>query len=247
MILCSGCSFTIGSHKDKDNNDVDYDHWPVFIPNSKNIARGGAGNRLIARQILDNIAEDTKAICVMWSTLERYDFYDPVLKGYKCEGASYTGSKQNYLKYFYSEFSQIAKSLEYFLLIQNICQAKCIPYVPMHMGDVRYKDWDQDKAYGYDTSSGALRVLTDGEKENPEDIKSFLDLVSFYKHERQFIQKLWDQVEWDKWLFNHDWGGFWQFTNDNEYDWIASHPGEQAHKAWAEQKIIPRLKQLKVI
>ena len=69
MILCSGCSFTIGSHKDKDNNDVDYKHWPEFlISQTKNVALGGAGNRRIARTVLENPDDSIKAVVVMWST-----------------------------------------------------------------------------------------------------------------------------------------------------------------------------------
>ena len=54
-ILCSGCSFTIGSHKDENGHDVNYRHWPDFISRSRNVAVGGAGNRRIARTILENI------------------------------------------------------------------------------------------------------------------------------------------------------------------------------------------------
>ena len=60
---------------------------------------------------------------------------------YKLEGASYTETKQQYLKYFYTDFNMFAKTLEYYILIQNTLKAK-ISYISMHMGDPRYKDWD---------------------------------------------------------------------------------------------------------
>ena len=43
---------------------------------------------------------------------------------YKLEGASYTGTKQQYLKYFYTDFNMFAKTLEYYILIQNTLKAK---------------------------------------------------------------------------------------------------------------------------
>ena len=245
MILCSGCSFTIGSHKDKDNNDVDYKHWPEFlISQTKNVALGGAGNRRIARTVLENLDDNIKAVVVMWSTPERYDYYMPQYNAYKLEGASYTGTKQQYLKYFYTDFNMFAKTLEYYILIQNTLKAKNIPYIPMHMGDPRYKDWDQDKAYGIDVNeNGSMRVLTQEEKDNVK-VETFLEKAEHHWEENKVINKLWNEVDWDQWVFHKEYGGLWQFTNDGNYKWIAYHPPEQAHKDWAEQYINPRLKQL---
>jgi hypothetical protein len=244
MIICSGCSFTIGSHKDENNNDVDYLHWPEFIPDSVNVAVGGAGNRVIARNVLDLLGKERPdAVVVMWSTVERYDYYDPQFNAYKCEGASFTGTKQNYLKYFYSDFNQFAKSLEYILLIQNACTARNIPYVFCHMGDIRYRDWDMDKAYGVDTTSGAKRSIS---KEMQGNVPSFFDKLQT-ADEKQYIKSLWEQVSWQNWVFWGETGGLWQMTNDKDYTWIAYHPPEEAHRDWAENIVIPRLKQLRVI
>lgn len=245
MILCSGCSFTIGPHKDKDWNDVDYKHWPEFlISQTKNVALGGAGNRRIARTVLENLDDDIKAVVVMWSTPERYDYYMPQYNAYKLEGASYTGTKQEYLKYFYTDFNMFAKTLEYYILIQNTLKAKNIPYIPMHMGDPRYKDWDQDKAYGVDVNeNGSMRVLTQEEKDSVK-VETFLEKAEHHWEEKKVINKLWNEVDWDQWVFHKEYGGLWQFTNDGNYKWIAYHPPEQAHKDWAEQYINPRLKQL---
>jgi hypothetical protein len=249
MILCSGCSFTIGSHKDDKNNDIDYKHWPVFLPTvTKNVAIGGAGNRLIARTILDHIDDpNVKAVAVMWSTVERYDWYMPEFNAYKPEGASYTGAKQNYLKYFYTEFNQLAKTLEYILLVQQTCKVRNKPYVFMHMGDMRYNDWDMDRAYriqrGAD-GTGARRSLDLSTGKTP--VLSFEQkLVG--RQEQEFIKKLKEQIDWSRWIFYKDHGGLWQFTNDGGYDWIAYHPPEQAHKDWTEQMVNPRLKELNII
>lgn len=247
MILCSGCSYTIGSHKNELGVDVDYKHWPDFIPNSKNVAIGGAGNRLIARTILENISHECNAVIVMWSTVERYDWYMPEYNAYKSEGASYTGPKENYLKYFYTDFNQLAKTLEYILLVQQTCRVRNIPLIMTHMGDMRYNDWDMDKAYGIgraEDGKGANRVKYDSSIDR-EPILSFEQKLQTDK-ERKFIKTLMEQVDWSKWIFHKDYGGFWQFTNDGGYDWIAYHPPEQAHKDWVEQYIIPRLKQLNI-
>lgn len=244
MILCSGCSFTIGSHKDDNNNDVDYKHWPDFIPNSKNVAIGGAGNRLIARTILENISHECEAVIVMWSTVERYDWYMPEANAYKSEGASFTGPKENYLKYFYTDFNQLAKTLEYILLIQHTCRDRNIPFIMTHMGDMRYGDWDMDRAYGIQRESdgtGARRSLDLSTGRKP--ILSFEQKLQTDK-ERNFIKALMEQVDWSRWVFHKENGGLWQFTNDGGYDWIAYHPPEQAHKDWVEQLLKPRLKQL---
>jgi|TARA_B110000483_G_C18196000_1_gene543004 hypothetical protein len=222
MILCSGCSFTIGSHKDVNNNDVDYKHWPNFIPNSKNVAIGGAGNRLIARRVLDNIDSSTEAVVIMWSTIERYDWYMPEYNAYKSEGASYTGPKENYLKYFYTDFNQFAKTLEYILLIQNTCKVNNIPVLFSHMGDMVYADWDMNK------------------RDN-----SFFEKLKT-NDEKHYIEQLWNQVNWNNWMFHEEKSGLWQFTDDYNYEWIADHPGEQAHKDWAELVVNPRLKQLNI-
>jgi hypothetical protein len=246
MILCSGCSFTIGSHKDVNNNDVDYKHWPNFIPNSKNVAIGGAGNRLIARTILENISHECEAVIVMWSTVERYDWYMPEANAYKSEGASFTGPKENYLKYFYTDFNQLAKTLEYILLIQNTCRVRNIPFIMTHMGDMRYGDWDMDRAHGIQRApdgTGSRRSLDLSIDREP--ILSFEQKLQTDK-ERNFIKTLMEQVDWSRWVFYKDNGGFWQFTNDGGYNWIAYHPPEQAHKDWVEQLINPRLKQLNI-
>ena len=248
-ILCSGCSFTKGSHKDADGQDVDYKHWPDFIPGSKNVAVGGAGNRLIARTILDNIDDPNndgtgppKAVVVMWSTAERYDFYDKQFNAYKSEGSSYTGTKEHYLKYFYSDFNQFAKTLEYILLIQHMCTARHIPLIQTHMGDLRYHDWDMDSAYGITSfPDGAQRVVHPS-----ENVEDFFHKSS-HPDETSFLKKLWRQVDWSKWIFWKDKGGLWQMTNDNEYKWIAFHPPEEAHKEWAENIIKPKLEQLRVL
>jgi hypothetical protein len=246
MILCSGCSFTIGSHKDVNNNDVDYKHWPNFIPNSKNVAIGGAGNRLIARTILENISHECEAVIVMWSTVERYDWYMPEANAYKSEGASFTGPKENYLKYFYTDFNQLAKTLEYILLIQNTCRVRNIPFIMTHMGDMRYGDWDMDRAHGIQRApdgTGSRRSLDLSIDREP--ILSFEQKLQTDK-ERNFIKTLMEQVDWSRWVFYKDNGGFWQFTNDGGYNWIAYHPPEQAHKDWVEQLINPKLKQLNI-
>ena len=243
MILCSGCSFTIGSHKDEQGNNIDYKHWPVFIPRSNNKAVGGAGNRRIARTILENVdIEDgpPEAIVVMWSTVERYDFYDPLLNGYKAEGASYTGTKQNYLKYFYSDFNQFAKTLEYILLIQHMCKARNIPVVNCHMGDILYNDWDMDNAYGFGVGQRSLEGF---ERRN---IKTFFQKCT-HKDEHAFVTKLWQQINWDTWVFWNERGGLWQMTNDLGYKWVAYHPPEEAHKEWAEKIIIPKLQEIRVL
>ena len=244
MILCSGCSYTIGSQKDDNNNDVDYKHWPDFIPNSKNVAIGGAGNRLIARTILENISHECEAVIVMWSTVERYDWYMPEYNAYKSEGASYTGPKENYLKYFYTDFNQLAKTLEYILLVQQTCRVRNIPLIMTHMGDMRYGDWDMDRAYGIHRGpdgTGARRSLDT----DRGPVLSFEQKL-ITQQEKDFIQNLKEQVDWSKWIFYKDLGGLWQFTNDGGYDWIAYHPPEQAHKDWIEQMINPRLKELNI-
>lgn len=247
-ILCSGCSFTIGSHKDELNNDIDYKHWPDFIPRSKNVAIGGAGNRLIARTILENIDTSDgqiEAVVVMWSTVERYDFYDPLYNAYKSEGSSYTGIKQNYLKYFYSDFNQFAKTLEYILLIQHMCKARNIPLINCHMGDINYIDWDMDLAYGIGVDQSNLKARRSLSIEEQSNVETFFQKCG-NDEERDFVAKLWQQVNWDNWVFWNDTGGLWQMTNDKGYDWIAYHPPEHAHKEWAEDIIIPRLKELYV-
>lgn len=247
-ILCSGCSFTIGSHKDELNNDIDYKHWPDFIPRSKNVAIGGAGNRLIARTILENIDTSDgpiEAVVVMWSTVERYDFYDPLYNAYKSEGSSYTGIKQNYLKYFYSDFNQFAKTLEYILLIQHMCKARNIPLINCHMGDINYIDWDMDLAYGIGVDQSNLKARRSLSIEEQSNVETFFQKC-VNNEERDFVAKLWQQVNWDNWVFWNDTGGLWQMTNDKGYDWIAYHPPEHAHKEWAEDIIIPRLKELYV-
>lgn len=245
-ILCSGCSFTIGSHKDENGSDVDYQHWPNFIPRSKNVAIGGAGNRRIARTILENIDTSDgpiEAVVVMWSTVERYDFYDPQYNAYKAEGASFTGTKQQYLKYFYSDFNQFAKTLEYILLIQHMCKARNIPLVNCHMGDINYNDWDMDNAYGIGTNpNGSRRTLEPNEQNK---VKTFFQKCG-NNEERDFVTKLWQQINWDTWIFWNDKGGLWQMTNDKEYKWVAYHPPEKAHKYWAENLVVPKLKSLNV-
>ena len=245
-ILCSGCSFTIGSHKDENHNDIDYLHWPEFLPRSKNVAVGGAGNRLIARTILDNIddgVDKMEAVIVMWSTVERYDFYDPQYNAYKSEGASFTGTKQNYLKYFYSDFNQLVKTLEYILLVQHMCQARNLPLINCHMGDINYNDWDMDNAYGIGINeNGSRRTLQVQEKNK---IPTFFEKC-IPMHEKEFVTKLWQQVNWSTWVYWNQQGGLWQMTNDKNYKWVAFHPPEEAHKDWAENIIIPRLKKLYV-
>ena len=47
-------------------------------------------------------------------------------------------------------------------------------------------------------------------------------------------------------MFYKEQGGLWQYTNDTGYNWIAYHPPENAHKEWAENIIIPKLKELNV-
>lgn len=248
-ILCSGCSFTIGSHRDEHNNDIDYDHWPEFIPRSKNVAVGGAGNRLIARTILDNIddgVEKAEAVIVMWSTVERYDFYDPLMNAYKAEGSSFTGTKQNYLKYFYSDFNQFAKTLEYILLIQHMCKARDIPLINCHMGDINYIDWDMDLAYGIGVDESNLKARRTLSIEEQSNVETFFEKCK-HKDELKFVNKLWQQVNWDNWVFWKEHGGLWQMTNDKDYDWIAYHPPAQAHKDWAEEVIRPQLVKLNVL
>lgn len=247
-ILCSGCSFTIGSHKDENGIDIDYKHWPDFIPGTENVAIGGAGNRRIARTILENVDradEPLKAVVVMWSTVERYDFYDPLYNAYKAEGASFTGTKQNYLKYFYSDFNQFAKTLEYILLIQHMCKARNIPLVNCHMGDINYNDWDMDNAYGVvvDWKNNSRRTLEPNER---NEIQTFFQKSS-HQDEQKFVTKLWEQVNWDTWVFWKTKGGLWQMTNDKNYKWIAYHPPEEAHKDWAENIILPQLQELRVL
>jgi hypothetical protein len=240
-ILCSGCSFTIGSHKDENHKDIDYLHWPEFLPRSKNVAVGGAGNRRIARTILENIddgIDKMEAVVVMWSTAERYDFYDAQFNAYKAEGSSYTGTKEHYLKYFYSDFNQFAKTLEYILLIQHMCKARSIPLINTHMGDLRYHDWDMDAAYGIDNVANRV-VQPDSE------IKDFFQKSS-HPAETAFLKTLWQQINWDNWVFWNDNGGLWQMTNDKEYKWVAYHPPQEAHKYWAENIIIPKLRSLNV-
>lgn len=243
MIICSGCSFTIGSHKDENNNDVDYTHWPGFLPNAKNVAVGGAGNRLIARNVLEQLDKHVvDAVVIMWSTVERYDWYMPQYNAYKSEGASYTGDKKMYLKHFYSDFNQFAKTLEYILLIQQTCFARRIPYVFCHMGDILYNDWDMERAYGvHRKESGRSKEIV-----HRGEVPSYFDKLQTQK-EKDYIKSLWEQVSWENWVFWKERGGLWQMTIDKGYEWIAYHPPEEAHKDWAENIIIPRLKKLQVI
>ena len=247
-ILCSGCSFTIGSHKDENGHDVNYRHWPDFIPRSKNVAVGGAGNRLIARTILDNIDHHDgpmEAVVVMWSTVERYDFYDPQMNAYKCEGASFTDTKKHYLKYFYSDFNQFAKTLEYILLIQHMCKARNIPLINCHMGDLNYNDWDMDNAWGVGVDHNNSKARRSLAMEERNHVKTFFEKCET-DDEVKFVKKLWQQINWDNWVFYKEQGGLWQYTNDTGYNWIAYHPPENAHKEWAENIIIPKLKELNV-
>ena len=247
-ILCSGCSFTIGSHKDENKNDVDYDHWPVFIPRTKNVAVGGAGNRLIARTILDNIDDGiakVEAVIVMWSTVERYDFYDPLYNCYISEGASFTGTKQQYLKYFYSDFNQFVKSLEYILLVQHMCKARDIPLVNCHMGDINYNDWDMDNAYGIGIDKNNFKARRSLATEERNNVKTFFEKCH-NNPEKEFAKKLWEQIDWSTWVFWGQKGGLWQMTNDKQYEWTAYHPPEEAHRDWAKNIIIPRLAELNV-
>ena len=59
-----------------------------------------------------------------------------------------------------------AKTLEYYILIQNTLKAKNIPIYLMHMGDPDIKIGIQDKAYGIDRdTNGSMRVLTQKEKD----------------------------------------------------------------------------------
>jgi len=247
-ILCSGCSFTIGSHKDENNHDVNYRHWPDFISRSRNVAVGGAGNRRIARTILENIddgVEKMEAVVVMWSTVERYDFYDPQYNIYKAEGASFTGIKEKYLKYFYTDFSQFAKTLEYILLIQHMCKARNIPLVNCHMGDINYNDWDMDNAWGVGVDTLNLKARRSLALEERNTVKTFFEKCET-KEEVDFVTKLWQQVNWDNWVYWKEKGGLWQYTNDTGYHWVAYHPPEIAHKEWAEKIIIPKLRSLNV-
>jgi hypothetical protein len=247
-ILCSGCSFTIGSHKDENGHDVNYRHWPDFISRSRNVAVGGAGNRRIARTILENIddgVEKMEAVVVMWSTVERYDFYDPQYKTYKAEGASFTGTKEKYLKYFYTDFSQFAKTLEYILLIQHMCKARNIPLVNCHMGDINYNDWDMDNAWGVGVDTLNLKARRSLALEERNTVKTFFEKCET-EEEVDFVTKLWQQVNWDNWVYWKEKGGLWQYTNDTGYHWVAYHPPEQAHKEWAEKIIIPKLRSLNV-
>ena len=247
-ILCSGCSFTIGSHKDENGHDVNYRHWPDFISRSRNVAVGGAGNRRIARTILENIddgVEKMEAVVVMWSTVERYDFYDPQYNIYKAEGASFTGTKEKYLKYFYTDFSQFAKTLEYILLIQHMCKARNIPLVNCHMGDINYNDWDMDNAWGVGVDTLNLKARRSLALEERNTVKTFFEKCET-KEEVDFVTKLWQQVNWDNWVYWKEKGGLWQYTNDTGYHWVAYHPPEIAHKEWAEKVIIPKLRSLNV-
>ena len=86
-----------------------------------------------------------------------------------------------------------------------------------------------------------MRVLTQKEKDH-KPVKTFLEKCEHHWEENKIINKLWNEVDWDQWVFIKsmvDYGSLQMMVIIN-----GLHTTEQAHKDWAEQYINPRLKQL---
>lgn len=236
LLITSGCSFS-----QVPNSDLS---WPIPLSKALNLdvechGRGACGNGIISRTIIHAVSNALKTyrpdeilVGIMWSGLDRFEFYNKDLD---------------------LEITKMAMGNPYYTNPQNIVG-------PNHY-NVVYPTWEDELSkmfykniYSDDWGAivGIEHILRTQWYLKLNNIKYFMTGYGSDSYPQRGVENtpdvkfLFDLIDWDEWVEERNMDN-WAISTGLPYREGSNHPSTEMHKKYVHEHIIPHLKKKGII